>query len=92
MGSLSPDGSIEFVDGTRLRSGSTIELELAMSNAAGARGFLALLRSFVAGLESDGDDRVESLRSLLAPELRSNQFGEILSEARATEAACLRGD
>ena len=92
LGSLSPDGSIELVDGTRLRSGSTIELELAMSNAAGARGFLALLRSFVAGLESDGDDRVESLRSLLAPELRSNQFGEILSEARATEAVCLRAD
>ncbi len=92
MGALSPDGSIEFVDGTRLRPGSTIELELAMSKAAGARGFLAFLRSFVAGLESDGDDRVESLRSLLAPELRSNQFGEILSEARVAEAACLRTD
>ena len=90
MGSIAPDGSIEFVDGTRLRPESNIELELAMSNAAAAQGFLALLRSFVAGMESNESDRVESLRSLLAPELRSNRFGEILSRARAAEALCLR--
>jgi hypothetical protein len=90
MGSIAPDGSIEFVDGTRLRPESNIELELAMSNAAAAQGFLALLRSFVAGMESNENDRVESLRSLLAPELRSNRFGEILSRARAAEALCLR--
>ena len=47
LGELSPDGSIEFSDGTRLEPKDPIELELAMSTASGARGYLALLRSSI---------------------------------------------
>ena len=88
LGDLSVDHSVEFVDETQLRPESPLELEMAMSNSAGARGYLALLRSFVAGLEVGQRERVESLRSLLAPELRPNQFNEILVRVQAQEKEC----
>ena len=92
MGDLSVDNSVEFVDGTQLRPESPIELEMAMSNSAGARGFLVLLRSFVAGLEVERRERVESLRSLLAPELRLEEFTKFLSRAQAQEEECRASD
>ena len=92
LGDLSVDNSVEFVDGTQLRPGSPIELEMAMNNSAGARGFLALLRSFVAGLEIEQTERVESLRSLLAPDLRSAQFASFLNRAQAQEKGCRAPD
>jgi hypothetical protein len=92
MGDLSVDNSVEFVDGTKLRPESPIELEMAMSNSGGARGFLVLLRSFVAGLEVERRERVESLRSLLAPELRLEEFTKFLSRAQAQEEECRASD
>ena len=89
LGELSPNGSVEFVDGSQLRPSSGIELEMALGNASGARGFLALLRSFVARLESTEEDQREALRSLLAPELGSAEFAESVSRAISTENACL---
>ncbi len=92
MGDLSVDNSVGFVDGTQLRPESPIELEMAMSNSGGARGFLVLLRSFVAGLEVERRERVESLRSLLAPELRLEEFTKFLSRAQAQEEECRASD
>ena len=89
LGELSPNGSVELVDGSRLRPGNPLELEMAMSNAADARGFLALLRAFSSVLESDEAVRAESLRSLLAPEMVSSRFVQILNSAQGRERACV---
>lgn len=89
LGELSPNGSVEFVDGSRFKPSSSIELEMALGNAAGARGFLALLRSFVANLESTEENQREALRSLLAPELGSEEFAKSVSRARSQENVCL---
>ena len=64
------------------------ELEVALSRAGEAIGYLALLREFVAGLESEDFAR-ETLRSLIAPERDSTTFGAILDKAEAAEAVCL---
>jgi hypothetical protein len=60
-----------------------------MSQAAEARGYLALLRTFVNGFEV-GEHRAETLRSLLAPEIGSARFDEILERAAAAERSCGR--
>jgi len=89
LGELSPNGTVEFMDGSKFDPASAIELEMALGNAAGARGFLALLRSFAAKLESTEEYQREALRSLLAPEQSSAKFGESLSRAISRETACL---
>ena len=89
LGAISASGSVEFVDGTELRPETPIELEMAMGNARGAKGFLALLRGFVAKLEREEMNRREGLRSLLAPESGSAEFEERLTKAIAAERACL---
>ena len=92
LGELSGDGSVEFADGTQLRPEDPIELEMAMSNASGARGYLALLRSFVAAMEGQKKYRREALRSLLAPELTPETFSEALRKSEAQEEECsIRG-
>jgi hypothetical protein len=89
LGELSPNGSVEFVDGSQFKPSSSIELEMALGNAAGARGFLALLRSFVANLESTEENQREALRSLLAPESGSEEFAKSVFQASSGENACL---
>jgi hypothetical protein len=91
LGELSVDQVVDFVDGSQLRPSSPIELEMAMSNASQARGYLVLLREFVEGLERDRKGRELALRSLLAPELSSSQFQERLALARAGEERCRDG-
>ena len=88
LGEVSVDGVVDFVDGTRLRPGSPIELELSLGKAAEARGYLALLRRFAAEMEGDPSFRRESLRSLLAPEQAGERFASILERARIAEETC----
>ena len=64
------------------------ELEVALSEAGNARGYLALLRRFVAGLEAESYRR-DTFRSLVAPELDPMSFGVIMDKAEAQERACL---
>jgi hypothetical protein len=80
-------GSIQMEDGTSYRAGVPIELSAAASQAASAKGFLALLRAWVRNLESP-EQRTEALRSLVAPELDPAKFGTALGAADAAERSC----
>jgi len=88
LGEVSVDGVVDFADGTRLRPDSSIELEMAISNAATARGYLALLRSFVDRLEPDPAHRTSALKSLVAPELPGARFDAVVARAESSEAVC----
>jgi hypothetical protein len=88
LGELSPDGTIELVDGTRFRTSAPIELSAASSQAAEVRGYLAMLRAFVAQLEPQVDRR-ESLRGLIAPEVGAASFDGIMDKAEQREQQCL---
>lgn len=80
-------GSIHMEDGTSYRPGVPMELAAAASQAASAKGFLALLRAWVRNLESP-DQRTGALRSLIAPELDPAKFGTALNAADAAERSC----
>jgi hypothetical protein len=87
LGEVTPGGVVSFTDGSRYNPTVPIELEAALSQAGGAEGFLALLRSFVVRLESPEFER-ETLRSLIAPELDPAGFGEAMDRAEQAEATC----
>jgi hypothetical protein len=80
-------GAIRMEDGTSYRPGVPIELTAAASQAASAKGFLALLRAWVRTLEAP-EYRSEALRSLVAPELDAQKFGRALAAATAAEQSC----
>jgi hypothetical protein len=52
------------------------------------KGYLALLRAFIAGLEPPADRR-ESLRGLIAPELGVASFDAVMDAAEQRERSCL---
>lgn len=87
LGELSPGGFVTLSDGTRYRVSVPIELMAAGSQAHEVQGYLALLRAFVAELEPV-DHRHETLRGLVAPEVASARFEQILSAAEAREQTC----
>jgi hypothetical protein len=89
LGEVSPGRSIAMIDGTRFNPANPIELAAAMSQPAEARGYLALLRAFVNEFEVD-EHRIETLRSLLAPEIGFARFSEMFEAAEAAERACKR--
>jgi hypothetical protein len=80
-------GAIRMEDGTSYRASAPIELTAASTQAASAKGFLALLRAWVRALESP-EYRDEALRSLVAPELDPRDFRTALSAAEAAERSC----
>lgn len=80
-------GTIRMEDGTSYRAGVPIELTAAGSQAASAKGFLALLRAWVRVLEPPAY-RQEALRSLVAPELDPGAFEQALGAAEAAERSC----
>jgi hypothetical protein len=88
LGELSPDGELTLVDGTRFHAAIPIELSAAASQAAEVKGYLALLREFVARLEP-ASDRRESLRGLIAPELGVASFAAVMDAAEQRERSCL---
>jgi hypothetical protein len=87
LGEVSPGRRIALIDGSSFDPANPIELAAAMSQPAEARGYLALLRAFVNDFEA-GAHRDETLRSLLAPEIGSARFSEILAGAEAAERSC----
>lgn len=87
LGEVSPGGRISMIDGSKFNPANPIELAAAMSQPAEARGYLALLRSFVNEFEG-GEHSVETLRSLFAPEIGPTRFNQILAEAEAAERSC----
>jgi hypothetical protein len=86
---LSPEGRAQMTDGSTFNS-TPIELAAAMSQAAQARGYLALLRAFVREIEAPAG-RGDTLRGLIAPEISSEAFGQALQLAERREASCVRG-
>lgn len=89
LGEVSPGQQIAMIDGTRFNPANPIELAAAMSQPAEARGYLALLRTFVDEFEGGGHE-TETLRSLLAPEIGYARFSEMFAAAEAAERACQR--
>lgn len=87
LGELSVDGVVDFEDGTRYRPSTDIELEMALTQPGGARGFLALLDAFVTALEPEAA-REDALRGLLAPEMTPSDFSAALARAQEAESAC----
>ena len=80
-------GTIRMEDGTTYRASVPLELSAAASQAASAKGLLALLRAWVRALEAP-DHRVEAFRSLVAPELDPATFSAALGAADAAEKVC----
>jgi len=89
LGEVSPGRRIAMIDGSSFNPVNPIELAAAMSQPAEARGYLALLRTFVSKFEA-GNHYGETLRSLLAPEIGATRFSEILGRAEAAERSCRR--
>ena len=89
LAELSPGGRIEMLDGSTFTS-SPIELSAAMSQAAQARGYLALLRAFVREIEAQ-NGRQDTLRGLVAPEVSPGAFADALAAAERREAGCSGG-
>jgi len=85
LGEVSAGGVIRMEDGSAFRPGIPIELAAAGSQAASAKGFLALLRAWVRILEPP-EFRTEALRSLVAPEMDRAAFAKALAAANA--ASC----
>ena len=88
LGKVSSGSVVVFADGSRYDPQVMIELEAALIQAADAKGFLALLRRFVDGMEA-GRYREETMRSLVAPELDAEAFAKVLEIAQASEQACI---
>lgn len=86
LGEILPRGEVQFRDGSVYRPKVPIELDASLSQAGGARGFLALLRSFTTML--DGEHGDEALRSLIAPSLDVHAFADVLERANTSEHAC----
>jgi hypothetical protein len=86
LAEVSPGGRVQMLDGSTFTS-SPIELSAAMSQAAQARGYLALLRAFVREIEIQ-DGRRDTLRGLIAPEVPPAAFAEALQAAERREASC----
>lgn len=86
LAEVSPGGRVQMLDGSTFTS-SPIELSAAMSQAAQARGYLALLRAFVREIEVQNGRR-DTLRGLIAPEVSPSAFAEALETAERREASC----
>ncbi len=90
LGEVSPGNAIVLTDGQRFDAAVPIELAAAASQPHLAKGYLALLRRVTEELEPPGR-RDASYRSLIAPEVSSDDFDKALSKAGAAEASCRQG-
>jgi hypothetical protein len=88
LGEVSPEGQVEFSDGSRYRPSVPIELEMALTQAGSATGYLALLRRFAVAVEGDEYAR-QTFRSLVAPEMNAARFGALMDVAERREQECL---
>lgn len=87
LGELSPNGQVMLLDGTVYDTSIPIELSAASSQAAEVRGYLAMLRSFVAELEAEPFRRA-TLRGLVAPEVGPEAWDGMIDGAEAARRAC----
>jgi hypothetical protein len=87
LGELSPDGLITLIDGSKFRPSIPLDLAAASAQSAEAIGFLSLLRSFIAELETS-EHRRNALRGVIAPELGSERFDAMIEIAEDLEQRC----
>jgi hypothetical protein len=90
LGEVSPGGAVTMADGTRYDTRVPLQLAAAQADAAAAKGYLALLRRWVALLEP-ADQRESVLRGVLAPELEAEAFAPLIAGARNAESRCRAG-
>ena len=70
--------------GEAFRTGSPVELALALQSPGAVRGYLAMLGA-IARSRPDG---ASFLRALTAPEMDAEEFEEIYAAALAARSAC----
>ena len=80
-------GRVRTGSGETLRTGSPLELELALQGAADVKGYLGLLGA----LARRQPDPETALRSLIAPELRPSEFAPVYARAERARLACTSG-
>ncbi len=80
------EGVVRTESGETLRTGSSLEMALALQSAATVDGYLALLGA-LARSESRSDD---AMRSLVAPQLSAAEFAPIYEAAERIRASCHR--
>ena len=80
-------GRVRTGSGETLRTGSPLELELALQGAAEVSGYLGLLGA----LARRQPDPETALRSLIAPELRPSEFAPVYARAERARLACTSG-
>ncbi len=79
-------GVVRTTSGESLRTGSALELALALQSAANVEGYLALLGA----LARSEPEPADALRSLIAPQLSAAEFAPIYDAAEAARASCHR--
>jgi hypothetical protein len=79
-------GTVHTDTGETLRTGSSLELALAMQSAARVKGYLALLGAFARTEPQPAD----ALRTLVAPTLSSGDFAPAYDAAEASRKDCHR--
>ena len=77
-------GTVHTLAGEELRTGSPIELEMALQSAMTVEGYLGLLAAFARGQ----DEPVTVLRSLLAQGMRPDEFRPIYAAAESAWKSC----
>ncbi len=80
------DGTVRTESGETLRTGSSLELALALQSASSVEGYLALLGALARSQPQPAD----ALRSLIAPQLSSAEFAPIYEAAEDARASCHR--
>jgi hypothetical protein len=88
LGEISVDGVVDFSDGQQFRPARPIELEMSISSAPGANGYLALLSAFAVAVEATPDAGREGLRGLIAPDLPRAAFDRIVDAAQQARDTC----
>jgi hypothetical protein len=78
-------GQVRTLKGEVLRTGSPIELELALQSGATVTGYIALLGEFA---RTQGDAPL-AMRSLIAPGMDAGEFEAIYRKADSARESCV---
>ncbi len=80
------EGTVRTEAGETLRTGSPLELALALQSAGTVDGYLALLGALARSEANPAD----ALRSLIAPQMSAGDFAPVYEAAEAARASCHR--
>lgn len=80
------EGAVRTDAGETLRTGSSLEMALALQSAATVEGYLALLGALARSESRPAD----ALRSLVAPQLSAEEFAPIYEAVEASRSDCHR--